>query len=244
MRYAPNSRRALSTRERRPALKKINTVAKRSNGIFRKSKLTIGLDLGGRTSNYCILDETGNVILEHSVATTPKGIHQVFSKIAQSRIALENRDPFPMGKPAVDPLGPRSDRGSRTQRASDRREQPKRRSTGCPDAGTASKNRSWIVGSSAISQCQSANPSDGEPRPSGARQYPHGAGECRMGADEILWRAAEEVRHRATELRDRQGTGTAASRAWRKECQEASRRCGGPEVGRTPSQVVGKRRGL
>lgn len=30
-----------------------------------------------------------NAILEHSVATTPKGIHQVFGKIPQSRIALE-----------------------------------------------------------------------------------------------------------------------------------------------------------
>jgi len=40
------------------------------------------------------------------------------------------------------------------------------------------------------------------------------------------------------------GEGTAASRAWRKECQEASRRCGGPEVGCTSSPVVGKRRGL
>ena len=70
-------------------MKKISTVAKRSNGIFRKSELTIGLDLGDRTSSYCILDKTGNVILEHSVATTPKGIHQVFSKIPQSRIVLE-----------------------------------------------------------------------------------------------------------------------------------------------------------
>jgi hypothetical protein len=53
---------------------------------------------------------------------------------------------------------------------------------------------------------------------------------CRPRVDEILWRAAAEVRHVATESRDRQGTGTAASRAWRKECQEASRRCGGRKL--------------
>lgn len=70
-------------------MKKISTVAKRSNEILKELKLTIGLDLGDRTSSYCILDETGNAILEHSVATTSKGIHQVFSKVPQSRIALE-----------------------------------------------------------------------------------------------------------------------------------------------------------
>src|SRR5258706_7317165 len=89
MRYAPNNRRARSTRERRPAVKKISTVAKRGNDIFKQSKLTIGLDLGDRTSHYCILDGAGNVILEHSLPTTPNGIQQVFRRIPRSRIALE-----------------------------------------------------------------------------------------------------------------------------------------------------------
>jgi transposase len=70
-------------------VKKINIVATRRNKIFKEPKLTIGLDLGDRTSHYCILDEAGNVILEHSLPTTPKGIHQVFSRIPRSRIALE-----------------------------------------------------------------------------------------------------------------------------------------------------------
>jgi hypothetical protein len=38
-------------------VKKSSTVAKRGNGIFRKPDLTIGLDLGDRTSHHCILDE-------------------------------------------------------------------------------------------------------------------------------------------------------------------------------------------
>jgi len=42
-----------------------------------------------RTRHYCILDEAGNVMLEQSLPTTPKGIHQVFSRIPRSRIALE-----------------------------------------------------------------------------------------------------------------------------------------------------------
>jgi transposase len=70
-------------------VKKTSTLAKSVNGILKELKLTIGLDLGDRTSHYCILDEAGNVILEHNLATTPKGIHQVFSRIPRSRVALE-----------------------------------------------------------------------------------------------------------------------------------------------------------
>jgi transposase len=70
-------------------VKKIITGAKNRNEIFKQQQLTIGVDLGDRISHYCILDETGNVILEQSVPTTPKGIQQVFSKISRSRMALE-----------------------------------------------------------------------------------------------------------------------------------------------------------
>jgi transposase len=70
-------------------MKKNNTVANHRNEIFKERKLTIGLDLGDRSSHYCILDEEGNIILEHKLPTTAKGIQQVFSKIPRSRIALE-----------------------------------------------------------------------------------------------------------------------------------------------------------
>ena len=68
-------------------MKKIITVAKNRNEIFKQPQLTIGVDLGDRISHYCILDETGNVILEQSVPTTPKGIQKV---LARSR-AVESR---------------------------------------------------------------------------------------------------------------------------------------------------------
>ena len=60
-------------------MKKVSTVATNTNEIFKEPKLTIGLDLGDRSSHYCILDEAGNVILEHNLPTTPKGIHAVGS---------------------------------------------------------------------------------------------------------------------------------------------------------------------
>jgi hypothetical protein len=89
MRYAPNDRRAQRRKRKETGCEKISTVAKRGNKIFKEPKLTIGLDLGDRTSHYCILDGAGNVILEHSFPTTPKGILQVFSRIPRSRIAQE-----------------------------------------------------------------------------------------------------------------------------------------------------------
>ena len=42
-------------------MKKISTVATNRNEIFKEHKLTIGLDLGDRSSYYCILDEAGEV---------------------------------------------------------------------------------------------------------------------------------------------------------------------------------------
>ncbi len=44
MRYAPNDQRARGARERRPAVKKISTVATNRNEIFKEPQLTIGLD--------------------------------------------------------------------------------------------------------------------------------------------------------------------------------------------------------
>jgi transposase len=75
--------------QRRPAMKKISTVAIERIQIFKEQQLTIGLDLGDRTSHYCILNEAGEVILESKLPTTPKGIEEVFSRIPRSGIALE-----------------------------------------------------------------------------------------------------------------------------------------------------------
>jgi transposase len=75
--------------QRRPAMKKISTVAIERIDIFKAHQLTIGLDLGDRTSHYCILNEAGEVILEHKLPTMPKGMEEVFGRIPRSRIALE-----------------------------------------------------------------------------------------------------------------------------------------------------------
>jgi transposase len=53
----------------------------------RTERLTIGLDLGDKSSAYCVLDGSGAVVSEHKVRTTPKALSDCFSGI--SRIALE-----------------------------------------------------------------------------------------------------------------------------------------------------------
>src|SRR3974377_821477 len=85
----PMFRRARGTRKRRPAMKKISTVQEFGNEIFKGQKLTIGLDLGDRWSFYCVLDETGKILLEQKVPTTPEGMKQAFARIPRSLIALE-----------------------------------------------------------------------------------------------------------------------------------------------------------
>src|SRR3989440_1116493 len=89
MRYAPNVRRAQGTMKRRPAMKKTSTVRVNGNMIFKGHKLTIGVDLGDRWSNYCVLDEAGEILLEQKLATTPEAMKQTFERIPRSLIALE-----------------------------------------------------------------------------------------------------------------------------------------------------------
>jgi transposase len=52
-------------------------------------RLTIGLDLGDRSSFYCVLDEPGDVLLEQRVSTTPKAMKEIFGAMPRSRIAPE-----------------------------------------------------------------------------------------------------------------------------------------------------------
>jgi transposase len=70
-------------------MKKVSTVAGKQSRNFSEQKLTIGFDLGDRSSWYCVLDEAGRVLLEQKVSTTPKAMQEVFGGMPRSRIALE-----------------------------------------------------------------------------------------------------------------------------------------------------------
>ena len=70
-------------------MKKVSTVAAKQSRNFFEQKLTIGLDLGDRSSWYCVLDEAGTIVLEQRLSTTPKALREVFGGMPRSRIALE-----------------------------------------------------------------------------------------------------------------------------------------------------------
>jgi hypothetical protein len=65
-------------------MKKVSTAAAKQSRNFSEQSLTIGLDLGDRSSWYCVLDETGEVLLEKKVSTTPKAMKEVFGGMPRS----------------------------------------------------------------------------------------------------------------------------------------------------------------
>jgi len=54
-----------------------------------KGPITIGMDLGDRTSRYCIPHGNGEKVREGSVGTTKAAMTQLFGQLQRSRIALE-----------------------------------------------------------------------------------------------------------------------------------------------------------
>src|SRR6478609_1597364 len=75
--------------KRRPAMKKISTVAAQQSRTMSEQKLTVGLDLGDRSSWCCVLDEAGAIVRQQKLGTTPKARKEVFGAVPHSRIALE-----------------------------------------------------------------------------------------------------------------------------------------------------------
>ena len=86
-------------------MKKLTTTMMRETLNKQDGRLTVGLDLGDRSSFYCVLDETGEVLLEQKVSTTPKAIREVFGAIPRSRIALETGTHSPWMSRLLSELG-------------------------------------------------------------------------------------------------------------------------------------------
>ena len=70
-------------------MKKVSTVAAQRSTKISRQKLTVGLDLGDRSSWYCVLDESGQIQLERRVRTTAKALREAFGEMPHSRIGLE-----------------------------------------------------------------------------------------------------------------------------------------------------------
>ena len=106
-------------------MQKISTMQASGNNIF-EGQLTIGLDLGDRSSAYCVLNEAGEIVLEHKLATTPEAMKQVFGSLPRCRIAMETGTHSPWVSRLVARAGARSDRGARAEGALDHQEPAKR----------------------------------------------------------------------------------------------------------------------
>ena len=63
--------------------------AKKQEAKTGAEQVTIGLDLGDKTSRYCVLDNEGEVLKEGSVATTRKGMLEGFGSLDRCLIVLE-----------------------------------------------------------------------------------------------------------------------------------------------------------
>jgi len=70
-------------------MKKVSTAAAKQIRNFSRQSLTIGLDLGDRSSHYCVVDKTGRILVESKVSTSPHAMEAVFGGMPRSRIALE-----------------------------------------------------------------------------------------------------------------------------------------------------------
>ncbi|MGB8911890.1 MAG: IS110 family transposase [Candidatus Sulfotelmatobacter sp.] len=70
-------------------MKKVSTTAAKQSRNFSQQKLTIGLDLGDRSSWYSVLNEAGEIVHEQKLSTTPKAMREVFGAMPRSRVALE-----------------------------------------------------------------------------------------------------------------------------------------------------------
>ena len=70
-------------------MQEISTMQASGSDIFAGQQLTIGLDLGDRSSNYCVLNAAGDILLEDKLPTTSQAMKQLFGRMLRSRIAME-----------------------------------------------------------------------------------------------------------------------------------------------------------
>src|SRR5580698_10412727 len=54
-----------------------------------QESVTIGMDLGDRSSRYCMLSGEGEILREDQVPTTKAGITATFGSLGRARIAIE-----------------------------------------------------------------------------------------------------------------------------------------------------------
>jgi transposase len=73
--------------KKRSSSQKSQKVTVKTKGA--QERVTIGMDLGDKTSRYCMLGNEGEILREGQVATTKTGIVEAFGSLGRARIAIE-----------------------------------------------------------------------------------------------------------------------------------------------------------
>ena len=73
-------KRKTNQRDQKRMVKKTNRA---------QGSVTIGMDLGDKTSRYCVLNSEGEILREGQVATTKAGMLEKFGSLGPARIAIE-----------------------------------------------------------------------------------------------------------------------------------------------------------
>src|SRR6266481_1686987 len=160
-----------------------------------EGQLTIGVDLGDRSSAYCVLNEAGKIVLEQKLATTPEAMKQVFGSLPRCRIAMETGTHSPWISRLLTALG-HEVIVAHAQKV--RLITKSRRKDDRLDARTLARLTRIdpeLLSPSETSQCAGAAAPDGDPCTSGTGELANRSGECRSRIGEVLRRAAAQVWH-------------------------------------------------
>jgi transposase len=107
---------ALRKCRKEPAVKQHTTREKAKSNVTKTTireirkqasqhQLTIGLDLGDRTTHVCIINEQGEIVMQDELSTTKTGLNRLFEKLASTRVALEAGTHSPWASRHVASLG-------------------------------------------------------------------------------------------------------------------------------------------
>jgi transposase len=173
-------------------MQKISTMQAFSNEILKEQKLTIGVDLGDRSSAYCVLNEAGGIILEHKLATTPEAMKQVFGSMPRCRMAMETGTHSPWVSRLLTALG-HEVIVAHAQKV--RLITKSRRKDDRMDARTLARlmRIDPQLLSREASQCAGAVAPDGDPCTSGTGERANCPGECRTRTGEVVRRATAQM---------------------------------------------------
>ena len=123
----------VEAKEERPTKK----IRREVGNLALREKLTIGVDIGDRTSRYCVLDAKGEVVEEGKPGTTKTGRNAWGSETANRASGDRGGNALSLDQSAIIVASTRSDHGKSASGESDLRHQAEERPCGCREVNEA-----------------------------------------------------------------------------------------------------------